>query len=65
MARRGDVLDWPLDAMLHVRWHRLDLASHRDVREPKKGRPTHSHDYRRRWRSHGLRLLDRNVLWHY
>jgi hypothetical protein len=28
MARCGDLLDWSLDAMLHVCRHRLDLASH-------------------------------------
>ena len=31
MARRGDIFDWPLHALLHVRRYRLDLASHRNL----------------------------------
>ena len=65
MARRGHLLDWPLDALLHVCRHRLDPASHRDLREPTKGCSARAHDYRSCGCHYWLRLLRRHVLWHH
>jgi hypothetical protein len=65
MALCGHLLDRPLDALLYVCWHRLDPAPDRDLRKPKKSRPTRSDDYRSGWSRHWFWLLGRYVLWHH